>query len=614
MPTYKITAPDGNSYNVTAPDDATQEQVLAYAQANYKHPAVESGATHSADFSDVQGGALPDATLSTLDRLKGLAGKAYGYEQNAGDALVHNAANSLIGPAQSVAHMYQGLVDSAPSAPAGTMLGDASRAMRGYVDRGVNKLDTAIKNREEAYQAAVPTNAASIAGAAAGQALPFLVEAPAKAVGALGEGAAKAIPYVGNIGRKLISGATQGAVVSQLQPVTTGPQGSSLGNLITGENAPSFAQQKLQQAMSGAAAGAGGQAITSTLGNIGSRLAPDLNSAKAKGIQVLKDAGVPLHLSQVTDSKLAKAVGSAASYLPFSGASAAREAQQTAFNRALSNTIGQDSPKLSEPVIAKAKADIGKQYDDLFARNTVNIDGPAAASLTSIANQASKDLPAANARVLHNQVDKFIDAAVKNNGMIPGKTYQNIRKSLQQIEGDQTHGYLVRQLRNEMENVAGRSFAPGDAQALADLNAKYNNLKVIQKALGRVGGSADDVDPSKLWSLVNGKYGSTPRMRALAKAGQNVLKDPIPDSGTAMRNVIYGSLGLGGAALHPAGIPTIVGGAALGATAGRALNSNALANAYGNIDGSLFNAASNATSRLPVIAPAVIKTKKKDRR
>ena len=69
MPTYKITAPDGNSYNVTAPDGATQEQVLAYAQANYKHPAVESGSAHNADFSDVQGGALPDSPISTLDRL-----------------------------------------------------------------------------------------------------------------------------------------------------------------------------------------------------------------------------------------------------------------------------------------------------------------------------------------------------------------------------------------------------------------------------------------------------------------------------------------------------------------------------------------------------------------
>lgn len=36
MAKYRITAPDGHTYEVTAPDDATQEQVLQYAQQNYQ--------------------------------------------------------------------------------------------------------------------------------------------------------------------------------------------------------------------------------------------------------------------------------------------------------------------------------------------------------------------------------------------------------------------------------------------------------------------------------------------------------------------------------------------------------------------------------------------------
>lgn len=42
MATYKITAPDGQSYNVTAPDAASQDQVLAYAQKNYKMASAPS--------------------------------------------------------------------------------------------------------------------------------------------------------------------------------------------------------------------------------------------------------------------------------------------------------------------------------------------------------------------------------------------------------------------------------------------------------------------------------------------------------------------------------------------------------------------------------------------
>ena len=39
MAKYRITAPDGGTYEITAPDDASQEQVLAYAQSNYQKPA-----------------------------------------------------------------------------------------------------------------------------------------------------------------------------------------------------------------------------------------------------------------------------------------------------------------------------------------------------------------------------------------------------------------------------------------------------------------------------------------------------------------------------------------------------------------------------------------------
>ena len=45
MPAYKVTAPDGKSYTVNAPDGASQDDVMAYVQANYQHPTVASGGT-----------------------------------------------------------------------------------------------------------------------------------------------------------------------------------------------------------------------------------------------------------------------------------------------------------------------------------------------------------------------------------------------------------------------------------------------------------------------------------------------------------------------------------------------------------------------------------------
>ncbi len=61
MAKYRITAPDGNTYEVTAPDDATQDQVLAYAQANYK-PAPAPRTPKPADDSiDRMDAAMRDA-------------------------------------------------------------------------------------------------------------------------------------------------------------------------------------------------------------------------------------------------------------------------------------------------------------------------------------------------------------------------------------------------------------------------------------------------------------------------------------------------------------------------------------------------------------------------
>lgn len=64
MPKYRITSPDGKTFEITAPDGATQEQVLAYAQTQMQQP---------------QPAAAVDPTdgMSTADKLLAGAGKAF---------------------------------------------------------------------------------------------------------------------------------------------------------------------------------------------------------------------------------------------------------------------------------------------------------------------------------------------------------------------------------------------------------------------------------------------------------------------------------------------------------------------------------------------------------
>jgi hypothetical protein len=71
VPVYRITAPDGNKFDVTAPEGATQEQVLAYAQENYK----EATSTEESGAGKVFG---KRAALSALPGVGGLAGAEAG--------------------------------------------------------------------------------------------------------------------------------------------------------------------------------------------------------------------------------------------------------------------------------------------------------------------------------------------------------------------------------------------------------------------------------------------------------------------------------------------------------------------------------------------------------
>lgn len=78
MPKFRITAPDGKTYEVTAPDGATQEEVLAYAQSQYEQPqgvnrpAQEAEAAQGArDLSSGQ--AIKDLGMGAIEGVRSTA-------------------------------------------------------------------------------------------------------------------------------------------------------------------------------------------------------------------------------------------------------------------------------------------------------------------------------------------------------------------------------------------------------------------------------------------------------------------------------------------------------------------------------------------------------------
>jgi len=62
MPKYRIGSPDGKTWEVNAPDGATQEEVLAYAQSQWKTPQLSGAAAIPRGEGDMAGPAAPVET------------------------------------------------------------------------------------------------------------------------------------------------------------------------------------------------------------------------------------------------------------------------------------------------------------------------------------------------------------------------------------------------------------------------------------------------------------------------------------------------------------------------------------------------------------------------
>jgi hypothetical protein len=429
---------------------------------------------------------------------------------------------------------------------------------KSYMDtwRGAKQLvgqeDVAGIEDSRAMDAALDDSPGGRTGKIAGQTVQIATPIPGSAAVKATAWAGRAAPYVGAAARAGAFGA--------LQPTGLG-------------------ESRAANAAESAAWGAAGQGVASGLGYLAKGAKNALAEPVRRSIDAAKRAGIPLHVSQVTNSPFLKTLSSTInSVLPFTGAQKAGQRQQEAFMRAISRTFGMDAPALTDDVMKAAKGRIGQAYDAIFSRNKVDLRNQDIQKLVQIERAARQDLTEESADVVSRQLKKIIDDF--GNGPISGSRYQDLRASLQNaVDGTKT-GAAVKALRAALDDAAHASVGPQDAAALRQLNGMYANFRTAQEALRQAAGAGGNINPANLWNLV--RNGSTKDMRELAQIGKNVLQNPIPNSGTAQRDLILrGLAAVGGGSMTGVGAPAMLKGAGLGAIAGRVLNSPRAAEVLG---------------------------------
>jgi len=385
-------------------------------------------------------------------------------------------------------------------------------------------------------------------------------------------------------GQRLLGNAAVGAGFSGAQPVETG------GN-------------RAVNAGVGFGAGAGGALLGNALSASAAKAVKAVNPLRKELMAVADRAGIPLHLSQMSQSTLAKTMASTAKYLPFSGANKAANAQQGAFNKAIAKTFGADADQLTDDVMIEARKKLGAQFEDIYARNDVPLSPDSVRKLLSIETGASRRLTKDQGEIVKNQLDDIL--AEMKDGTISGQKYQSLRTQIMKAEGPDAVGNAVKDLRKAFDDVAADAVGPEDAATLKRLRGQWANFRTTDGLLKQMAGSGGDVKPSAIWAAI--RKGSTKEMRELGRLGQVLIKDPIPDSGTAGR-FIAGSLMAGGGLTGGLSALPAMGGLVLaGATVGRALNSSALAKMMGrSTPGSARNALSRISPAAGVAAGPVV--------
>ena len=304
-------------------------------------------------------------------------------------------------------------------------------------------------------------------------------------------------------------------------------------------------ESRVMNAVGGGTAGALGQTAVNAIGRVAQPIFKNLSKQAEKGVQILKDAGVPLDLAQETGSKVMGWAKRLTSDNPFTGGGshAFEESQNNAFTKAISKTMGEDAERITPEVLQNAKTRLGDVYNNLFDRNGVRVTRDFQKSLTELKDASEKVMPEGQ-KGITNIVNDIMEKSKLNMGHLDGKQYQAIKQQLAAMEAQGgTAGHYAGELREKLfeglSNTIKKLGNKEDLELLKQTNKQYGNMKKIEDiALKDPDGH---VSPAKLYNSLTTKakrnafYQDDPHLAQLASAGKSVLTEKMPNSGTAAR-------------------------------------------------------------------------------
>lgn len=321
----------------------------------------------------------------------------------------------------------------------------------------------------------------------------------------------------------------------------------------------------------GAGLGVGGQAAGNALGRVLRPVAPRLGPEEQALAQAAQREGIPLTAGQATGSRPLKTVESVFENLPLTSGPqlATREAQQRAFTAAALKRSGIQSDSAGAATLFGQKQALGDTMSGIAEKSTLDFNKTGLADkLTQIVANAEARLPPASASKVAGTVDQIL-SQVDDAGRMSGTNYQGWREPLRSLrmEGGAT-GNVYGDIRRALDDAFRSGLAGAEGDAYRGASRQYANLKATMNAMGGPGNlpATGQVSPAALGASLARSVGKEGRalgqgdMNELARIGQVFVREQVPNSGTAQRQLAQMLLTTGGGASAGGGTALATGG------------------------------------------------------
>lgn len=415
-------------------------------------------------------------------------------------------------------------------------------------------------------------------------------------------GAARSLPGATNIAPLIESIGSGGFRAGGMQGLS-GLATRAAGGAITG--GASVGLVNPEDAGLGALVGGAIPGATTVVGSTARGLGQALRGGEVKPAvsalaQKAEGLGIKIPSDRIVNSKPLNALAASLEYMPLSGRSATLSNMQNQLNRAVSRTVGQDSPDVNM-ALRDARQDLGSKFETVLQSNKVKVDDQFLQDLVEQGQRASSELETGQASIIQKQIEEIFGKA--NNGEIDGQAAYNIKKTLDRIGGHNApQAYYASELKKSLMSALNRSMKPEDAAAFAKVRQQYGTMLDLEKLAQN--GADGDISVAR---LANMKNIGNPELQDLADISAQFLRSRESPHG-AMQRLMLGGIGAAGSGLVS---PLLFGGAMVaGRGANAALNSNTLrgllTRSPSQGGGLLSLGAEKANRLLPLLAPQLV--------